>query len=101
MVRYEEQVVLNVSVPDGYLVFPCLGLNKQRVLGSGQVFLLGGGRNHWGIFCLSFQFSPFSETAWTLSFNKCLGIEKAGEWGYGLDLAFSGTFYFWGGFLII
>lgn len=29
----------------------------------------------------------------------CLGIEEAGEFGYGLDLAFSsGTFYFWGGF---
>jgi len=73
-------------------------------LGSGWAFLLGVGRDHWGTFCLSiFIFflstSGLSETAWTPSSNKCLGIEEGGEFGYGLDLTFSsGTFSFWGGF---
>lgn len=62
----------------------------------------GSWRGPLGCFVCLFQFSPFSETARTLSSNKCLGIEEAGDFVGGLDLTFSlGTFCFWGGLLIV
>lgn len=70
---------------------------EQKVIAHLEIRRISAGSRQGPLFlfCLSFSVSPFSETAWTLSSNKCLGVEDTEDFVGGLDLTFSlGTFCF-------